>query len=285
MERSSDPALPDADWAERHYNPRLSVADATIYFNRWATWASQTRRDRPHLANLAYGAHPRERMDLFRADQPRGLVVFIHGGYWRALSKDDHSWVADAFLDHGYSVALITYPLCPEVTVDHIAQCCRRALAQLWSTLMPDEQGNCLITGHSAGGYLTAAMLCTDWQAYGLPPAPFSGAMPISGIFDLAPLRATSINQSILLTAEDARAWSLHARQRLVNCPAIVVVGGAEPAEFQRQSRDMAMNWHLPAHAVRAIDTCNHFTVVEQLRDPSSEVFAIARALLTGQAA
>lgn len=286
---STPPALPadwdDPDWCERQYNPRLTVADAADRLAGWGPLAQAARRSHPPMADIAYGAHPRERIDLFRAGAARGLLIFIHGGYWRALSKDEHSWVAGPFLAAGYSVALINYPLCPEVTVADIAASCQRAIAHLWSLAAPEERAHMVVSGHSAGGYLTAALFATDWTALGLPDSPFCGGLSISGVFDPRPLINTSMNTLIRLTPESAAALNLMTQARRVDAPLILTVGGDEPAEFHRQSRDLATAWGLAPAVVRAIAGTNHFTILDQLREAQSPMVQLATALLDGAAA
>lgn len=269
-----------SEWFEQQYNPRLSVPDAALHFARWGAWSAETRAAGPYQADIAYGPHPREVFDLFRADTATGLVIFLHGGYWRALSKAEHSFVAGPLRAAGYSVAVINYPLCPEVTVAAIADSCRRAIAALWPRLTAQEQRNVLVCGHSAGGYLTAAMLTSDWQALGLPAAPFTAGLSLSGIFALEPLIHTSMNETIRLTADQAAAWSMTRLDARVAVPFLLAVGEREPAEFHRQSRQLAETWALAPDAVLSIAGTDHFTIVEQLHEPTSEVSRLARRLL-----
>ena len=125
----------DPIWCERELNPRILVPNALDFYSQWPIWAAETRARLPHTRDLAYGDDPREIMDIFHAPEAKGAFAFIHGGYWRAFTKDDHSWVADALVPAGYSVVVINYPLCPQVTVNDIAQSCRRAIARLWREL------------------------------------------------------------------------------------------------------------------------------------------------------
>lgn len=275
--------LADVAWCEQQYNPRLSVADPLAILGGWASRAAAARGRLAALADLPYGPHPREVLDLFRAARPRGLVVFLHGGYWRALSKNEHSWLAEAFVARGYSVAIPNYPLCPEVSVGDIAEACRRAISHLWPMLEPGERANAIVSGHSAGGYLTAAMLATDWTARGLPAAPFGAGLSVSGVFHLPPLLNTSMNAEIRLTAETAQAFSLTARRPASPVRLVLAVGGAEPGEFHRQSALLAAGWGLPADAVRPIGTCNHFSILDQLAEPGSALFTEAMALLDAE--
>ena len=83
-------------------------------FISWYTTESQRVRDNYEerlITNLAYGANPEEQLDLFLPATPANsgnlpLLVFVHGGYWKALSKDDHSFLASAWTAAGYAFAL-----------------------------------------------------------------------------------------------------------------------------------------------------------------------------------
>lgn len=263
----------EAGWAEREYNPRVLVPDAARIYEQWPVRAAATRARHPPLADIQYGEHPRETIDLFRAPHARGTVLFIHGGYWRAFSKTDFSWVADGFLDQGLSVALLNYPLCPEVTLARIVEATRRAFAMLYRDLLtPAEQAHIVVTGHSAGGYLTALHLATAWEEHGLPADPIAGVVPISGVFALAPLIDTTINEGVRLDLAGAGELSLYGKPWRSRAHLAFVVGGDESAEFHRQSADMADSWRELGPTLHDIPGRNHFDVIDGLAEPGSEL-------------
>ena len=265
-----NPSPADRDWAEREYNPRLSVPDAPAIYEAWPARAEATRGRCPPLA-LRYGEHPRETLDLFRAADPRGTVLFIHGGYWRAFSKDSFSWVADGFLGQGLSVALLNYPLCPDVSLAHIAASTRRAFAHLHREALSEAERRAIVaTGHSAGGYLAALHLATAWEEHGLPDDPLLGAVPISGVFSLVPLLATSMNEAIGLDLPQADALSLTDKPWRSRARLALVVGGEESAEFHRQSADLAAGWSDLDPALIDLPGRNHFDVIDGLGEPGS---------------
>jgi arylformamidase len=276
---SDAPAPPAADWEEA-LNPRLSVPDAAALMAAWPLRAAAARSRHDVAAGRAYGPHPREIYDVIRPENPRGAVLFIHGGYWRSFAKDDFTWVADGLVPHGYTTIVLNYPLCPEVRVTDIAASTRRAFAHLHRHELGDaERANLLVTGHSAGGYLTAALLATDWSAAGLPADPIRGAMPISGVFRPAGLIHTSINAAVRLDAEEAAALALGDKPPLSRAKLTLVVGGDESAEFHRQSERLAADW--AALHPRLVDAAglNHFTVVDGLADSGSALVADLLAL------
>ena len=267
--------------AEREYNPRVSVPDAPSIYGLWPERAAEARARHARLADIRYGEHPREVLDLFRARDPVGTVLFIHGGYWRAFSKDDFSWVADGFLGRNLSVALLNYPLCPDVTLARIVQATRRGFAHLWREVLTEpERSRIAVTGHSAGGYLAALHLATAWEEFGLPADPIAGAVPISGVFSLAPLLRTSINDAVRLDLADAGALSLRGKPWRSRAALTLVAGGDETAAFKRESDDMASGWGELAPRRLDIPGRNHFDVIDGLAEPGSELNdAVLRAL------
>lgn len=264
----------DPDWCEAEYNPRLRVKDAASFAPAWTARAEAARRRLTLRANLRYGAHRREVFDHIPARNPKGTVIFIHGGYWRAFSKDEFTWIAEPYVLRDISVMIINYPLCPDVTVQNIASSCEAAIATYLNDHATDaERSRVVVSGHSAGGYLTAAMLATDWSYYGVSQSPFVGAVPVSGVFDLRPLVRASMNEQIRLSDEQAALWSLLNEEPLVRCPIVPMVGALESDEFIRQSFEIADAW--PAISRPAISVANrhHFDVIEAIAEPGQPVF------------
>src|SRR5579859_7905426 len=152
-----------------------------------------------------HGPGARNVIDFFTGDGQGPIVVFIHGGYWQALDGSSFSHLARGLNDHGVSVAIPRYDLCPDVTIDQIIgemRMASRELARLGQNLV--------ISGHSAGGHLAACMLATDWKAIdaSLPSDLVTAAYAISGLFDLGPLVDTSINKAVGLNQITATAVS-----------------------------------------------------------------------------
>lgn len=264
---------PGREDEEQAYNPRLSVPEAGAILGSWPAQAEMARgRYRP-MSELRYGQHPRETLDLFRAREPRGTVIFIHGGYWRAFSKDEFSWVAEGFVDRGLSVVLLNYPLCPEVRLTRIVEATRRAFAHLHrDVLLPAERRRIAVTGHSAGGYLSALHLATDWREYGLPRDPIAGVVSVSGIFALAPLIPTSMNEALRLDPVSAAALSLDTQPWRSRGKAVFAVGADETAAFHRQSDAMAASWRDLEPEVIEVARRNHFDVIDDLARPGSRL-------------
>lgn len=257
---------------EVEYNNRARVPEYPSIMAGWARDAAAYRvRHAPRA--IAYGPGARNSIDLFQGNDDGPVVVFIHGGYWQALDGSYFSHLACGLNAHGISVAIPSYDLCPAVTVEEIIRQMRmatRELARLGRSLV--------MSGHSAGGHLAACMLATDWRAYdpSLPADPVVAAYAISGLFDLGPLVATSINQALRLDDAAARAASPLFWKAPLRGSLDAVVGEHESAEYFRQCRTIVERWGAAGIATRfgTVPNANHFTAIAPLADPGSPVVA-----------
>lgn len=257
----------EGSYWDQQYNPRLSVADAAEYFANWNQRAIEVRASTPPI-ELTYGEHPREKLDLFRAPQANGTLVFIHGGYWRAFSKQEFSWLAPAFLAAGVTVAVLSYPLCPEVALSRISVAVDTAMNYLTqSVLNAAERRRIVVSGHSAGAHLAAR-----YQSSSDRRQPADAVVCISGLFDLLPLKHTH-----MLASLDFKELDLHAASPLFAPPpaagdVLLAVGAEEPQEFAWQSARLASAWSERRPQLMTVAGRNHFSVVEALAEPSHEL-------------
>lgn len=236
-----------------------------------ARWADDARawRDRTPPREIAYGSAPRERLDLFPPDGPAaGLVVFVHGGFWRAFDGRSWSHLAAGPVARGWAVAIPSYTLAPGARIGAISL----QVARATDRAAAEVAGPVRLAGHSAGGHLVARMLMGD-----VPLAAadrLAGCVPISPLADLRPLIDTAMNDDLRLDAEEADRESpaLHPRDR--TAPVTVWVGGAERPAFLDQARWLADAWSVPL----VIDEGrHHFDVIEGLVRPDSP---LTRAVL-----
>ncbi|HVG49528.1 MAG TPA: alpha/beta hydrolase [Rubellimicrobium sp.] len=234
---------------------------------RWAAAASAFRA--AHLPeDLAYGDHPRERLHLFRPEgSPRGLLVFVHGGYWVAFGREDFSHLAAGPLARGWAVALPSYPLCPEVPVGAITRAVTRAV----SRAAEEVPGPIHLAGHSAGGHLVARLACADVP---LPPRDrLARVVPISPLANLRPLLRTNLNGTLRLSEAEALSESPMLRPK-PTVPLVVWVGEAERPAFRDQALWLSQAWDAPL----VVDPGrHHFDVIAGLADPESP---LTRAVL-----
>src|SRR5262245_40271649 len=103
------------------YNPRLTVTGYQQVFDRWERDSERARASLDCYLDVPYGTADAETLDVFRArGTSRGLLMYIHGGYWRSLDKKRFSFVAPTFAEAGVTVAVANYALCPAVQVADI---------------------------------------------------------------------------------------------------------------------------------------------------------------------
>lgn len=275
---------------DAQYNLRAAVPEHLTYFARYESESAALRARWPGRLDLAYGATPRQAIDLFLPrTQPAPLLVFIHGGYWQSRDRKDFSFVAGPLLERGASVALIGYDLAPSVRMDTIVAQIRAGLAWLYRHAPEHgcDPGRLHLAGHSAGGHLVAMALATDWRDFGLPEDLIKSACPISGIFDLEPIRRCYLNDVVGLDEDEARRNSplhlpLHGR-----CPVMVAVGEAETQAFLDQSRAFAERlerdgWPCELLVQPGVD---HFAIIMGMKEPQTPlVAAIARQMGLGRA-
>lgn len=264
---------------ESHYNVRAAIPEFPEFFADWKARSKAFRKVAGGKHDLRYGPSEAETLDLFPAENPGGpLHLFIHGGYWQALHKDDHSYVAEALVEEGVSVAVVNYALCPDVTLEDIVAQIRRAA--LWLHRHAADYGcsgeRLQVSGHSAGGHLTGMLMATRWQEIDskAPADLVASGVSISGLFDLDPLRHTTINDKVGMDAETARRNSPLFLDPAVQAPMILAVGERESEGFHWQSDSLRDAWGAKGLTVERIDLpgCHHLSAVEALADSKSEL-------------
>jgi arylformamidase len=269
------------DEIDREYSPRLALGEARTaeYFRRFAAEGARVRAKLAHRDEVAFGPTPSEHLDIYPAAAANAAVhLFIQGGYWRAYSSKDFAYVAEGLNARGFAAVLVNYALCPEVRIGDIVGQCRAALAWTWKNAASfgGDPNRLSVSGHSAGGHLTAMMLATDWSRWGLPADAIKAALPISGLYDLGPFPHSFLQPSLRLDEAQIRAESplfnpVHAR-----CPVLVAVGAAESREFHRQAEDYVAHLKRAGLAVDYADLPgrDHFTVLDDLADSEGPLCA-----------
>lgn len=265
------------DW-ELAYSNRRAVPDVQQWLERSAQDSAEFAGNyRGNMArDLAYGGRSRERIDLFEPQMlALGTMVFIHGGYWRASSKESHWHFGQGMLDRGWRVAHVEYPLCPQVAIRDIADAMRRAVEFLAERI---PEGPILMVGHSAGGHL-ATWLASDQG--GLKPSTtvrIARVVSLSGLHDLRPLvRAQQLNADLKLDHDEAQRLSPVFARPVGSFDLLCIAGSHELSEFRRQSRLLANLWSGLGVCSQAVEVrgANHYTLLDHLRSAASPMVSL----------
>jgi arylformamidase len=212
-------------------------------------------------------------------------MMFIHGGYWRSLDKLDFSFLAPAWVDAGVSLAVVNYDLCPKVTVEEIV--CQMLRAGRWLYLNAEQFGmdedRLFVSGHSAGGHLTAMLMAALWPVFDarLPKDLFKGGLAISGVYDLRPIvQVDWLNGDLKLDEAAAIKLSPVFLPPATRAPVMTCVGGNESSEFKRQNALLGERWRGAIAGDIPMPGKHHFSVIDALGEQSSNLFAGARRLM-----
>lgn len=264
------------DWYEQQYNPRASVANFQEIFDGWDAKSVAALQTLDGYTDVAYGPHPMQKLDVWRSKgESKAALMFIHGGYWRALDKRPFSLIAPAFVDAGVTFFNINYALSPSVSLEEIVRQVVQAGAWIWRNAgnFGASPERLYVAGHSAGGHLTAMMLAALWPVYAsdLPAKVFQGGLSISGVHDLRPIvHCEFLRADVHLDLATARRLSPALLPPATDARLYTCVGGDESEAFHEQSRLMAREWKDVFAGDIAMPGENHFTVIERLGDPGS---------------
>lgn len=260
-----------SDWDDAYANtPHIPGGDG--YPARWEALAAAFRESVPEARRregIAYGAHPRQALDLFLPEgTPAGLVVFVHGGYWRAFDRGLWSHLAGGPLARGWAVAMPGYVLAPEARVAEITAMIGAAIDRA----ADEVPGPLRLAGHSAGGHLVTRMVCEDRPLPAAVAARVERVVSISGVHDLRPLMRTAMNATLRIDAAEAAAESPALLAPVAGARVHAWVGDAERPEFVRQTTLIANVWTgLGADMAQTVEPRrNHFTILEGLTHPGS---------------
>jgi arylformamidase len=284
----------DPAWLDAQYNNRGLVADYAQHLARWAQASAQARASALARGDcdldVAYGAKPSEKLDVFFSGRPTDkaapVLLFIHGGYWRALDKSDASFVAPAFTDRGALVVVPNYALCPAVSIENIVLQLVQAVAWTWrhAARYGGDPKRIVVAGHSAGGHLVSMLLSCRWRdvADDLPAQPLVGGLAISGVYDLEPIRHTPFLQADLrLTPASVARLSPAFFPRPKSTRLLAAVGADESSEFLRHNALIRDVWGPTAVPVcDQVAGTNHFSVLNSLAEPAGYAHQLALRLL-----
>lgn len=255
--------------AEFHYVGGQARPTFPALLSAFEVQAARALDSHPWQLDLPYGPHARQTFDFCAASGPaRAVVLYLHAGYWQSRDKAQFRFLAPALSDAGFHVAMINYPLCPDVSLSELTRAVQAALPAVLALKALRGQGLPVIAaGHSAGAHLCVELALAQDAA--TPKAErIRGIVPISGIYDLAPLVDTSLNERLRLDLTQARACSPLYRARTGLPPAVFMVGGDETGDFLWQSQQMAQAWSTAGNEGRYLPVagCDHFSVLQALQ-------------------
>jgi arylformamidase len=268
-----------SDWDNAYANG-VNIPRGETWPDAWVPPA-RDYRDRMSAAGRAtlgvsYGEKPRNRFDVFLpAGTPKGLVVFIHGGYWMRFDNSFWSHLANGPVEHGYVVAMPTYTLCPDIRIGGIVAEIGKAVA----TIAEGYGGPIHLTGHSAGGHLATRMISATSPLPAAVRSRIANVVSISGVHDLRPLMRTELNATLKLDEAEALAESPALLRPMEGARLTCWVGAGERAEFIRQNELLANVWVGLGAKTETVEEPDrhHFNVIDGLTDPSH---ALTRTLL-----
>ncbi|XP_075071311.1 kynurenine formamidase [Mixophyes fleayi] len=260
-------------YSPSHWSHRMDK-DAVIesHVMELTEGTKKSRSTTQSVLNIQYGEGESEKMDMYLPDgEATGhlLLVYIHGGYWQFLSKEESGFMVPALVSHGISVMVMDYDIAPRGNMDLIVSQVRRSIAVILTSY--PQITEVYLCGHSAGAHLVAMALCSDWLEYGVTPD-IKGAIMVSGVYDLLPLIHTYVNDAIKMSQEVALRNSpircvTQIESNAEPCHMVIVVAEHDSPEFQRQSQNFFQSLKTLGLSVsyKRVDGTDHFDVIERL--------------------
>jgi arylformamidase len=260
---------------DRQYNSRGTVPDYTVYVRRYAELTRTAKATLRCVESLRYGPADDETLDLYPPPAPGApLVVFVHGGDWRALSKNESGFGALAYVPAGAGFAALNFSLVPHVRVEAMAAQVHRALAWLHRNARTHgcDPERIHVAGHSSGAQLVGQLLVADWRVLGVPDDIVKSATFMSGLGDLEPVRLSFRNAALGFDDATVQRMSLLRCTPTVRCPLAVAFGAREMEEYRRQGREVADFWRRHGNPVEVFELAgrNHYDAVLEWADPAS---------------
>jgi arylformamidase len=267
---------------EFHFDPQKAAPDHALWSEKRNQASLEARKTLKSFLDVPYGDSPRQKLDIFPADNAGApVLIYFHGGYWRGGSKEQNCHFASLFAKAGATVVVAEYDLCPSVTVTDIVRQARAAIVWAYKNISRygGDASKLYVSGLSAGGHLVALALAHEWEREGLPRDAIKGATAITAVYDLDAVLHLDVNKEIRLTAEVARENSPFVHPPLARAPVIVAVGGAEPRGWKEQSAKffaLCKELGMPCDYIE-VPGAHHYSMGVLLADPEC---ALTRAML-----
>ena len=269
----------DQSALDRQYNNRLQTPGYGVHLENYEVESRKTEKEYSSKKDIAYGTHSRELLDIYPSDKPNSkTLVFIHGGYWRALDKSSFQFVAGAFHSYSVTTVLITYPLAPTATMDQIVASCHRALDWVYDNIgkYNGDPDQVYVAGHSAGGHLAAMLLVS-----GSHNKKIKGICTLSALFNLIPIKLSELNYTLKMDESTALKNSPVRFLPEYKVPLLLAVGTEETDEFKAQSQELYDYWKnsVPIQLME-IEGANHYSIIENFADKKAQLHILIRAMM-----
>lgn len=268
----------NAEDIEFEYNPRVSVSNVQRYIDQASLDSERAREILEGFYDVPYGEQELMTCDIFPAGPDAPVHVFYHGGYWKGRDKSDYSFIVPGFLAQGITVVIPNYGLCPDVDLATIVR--QTSSFFYWLKRNAAEYGGnadrITTSGHSAGAHLLAMALAPDFD-HPIEPGLVRTAVLVSGIYDIAPVLRTTVNDDIRLTEMSARALSPMGHLPHPDVALRIVAGGSETRSWVQQSRDYhdIVRGSSPGAELEILDGHDHFSIIAELANPASRLSRI----------
>jgi arylformamidase len=291
---------------DRAYDQRAWAANAADVIASYTTISQAVKARYPHTTHR-FGAGADEVLDVFppvmaaspaasaaRDGKPGSgnagapIHVFVHGGAWQRLTKDESAFPAPAFVENGAIYIALNFSVIPKVRLPDMADQCRRAIIWIWRNAwrFGGDHNRIHLSGHSSGGHLGAALLTTDWKALGLDGSPLRSGLVASGMYDLGPVLLSARSSYVKLDKAEEDALSPMRHLDRVTCPIAVAYGDGESPEFKRHARDFAAALKAKARPPSLLvegKNQNHFELALTLGKPDGVLGRIALEQMFGR--
>ena len=266
---------------DAQYNNQRSVpaTDYPALMKRYSDETALAKQTSHCLEDLRYGPHPDQLLDLYLPQATEAPIqVFIHGGAWRQLGKNDSGFAASAFTQARSLFAALHFSASPAVTLDTMVRQVREAIAWLWrhAQCYGGDPTRIFVSGHSSGSHLLSQCLVADWPGeFGCPADVIKGATFVSGLGDLEPVRLSYRNEGLKLDEHAVQRLSLMRQTATVRCPLIAAYAELDTDEFRRQTSEVAGYWERCGFPTQLLElkARNHFDGAFELANPAAPLF------------
>jgi len=268
----------DLDQAELDaaYDQTVWAPNRDQVVRRYATHSDAARARLGAPRRFGYGAAPVEGLDLYatkRANAP--IIVFIHGGAWRAGLAKNYAFPAELFVRAGAHFIVPDFAAVQDVggSLMPMADQVRRAVAWVHRNARSfgGDPDRLYVSGHSSGAHLAGVVLTTHWaRDFNLPVDTVKGGLCSSGMYDLKPVRLSARSNYVKFTDEMEQTLSSQRHLDKLHAPLVVSHGTLESPEFQRQARDFTAAVTAAGKPVKLLvgEDYNHFEIIETLGSP-----------------